>query len=371
MYFFLLLLICSSLSYAIPLATTTIGAFPRPSYLSLPDWFHKYALNNLITSQAYELYIKQHADTTKQLDKATHEAVRQQVAWGIDIPSDGEIRRENYIHYHCRHITGIDFNTLTEKVMRNGAWTDKVPTITGPIGAQEPFLPRDYTIAQAATSKPIKITLPGPLTIKDTIADNYYFDEIKLGQALAQALNNEVLALVKAGCTWIQIDEPLFARYPDKALEFGIKHLEQCFAGVPDHVHTVVHICCGYPMYLDQKDYLKANPKSYLQLAAALDASSIKVISIEDAHRRNDRTLFTHFKNTKIILGIIDISSSRVETIEEIKEHIESIVPLIDANRLLIAPDCGFGMLPIHLVEQKLKNMKTAVEIVKKELHIS
>jgi len=364
------------------LLTTTIGSYPKPSYVNLPDWFQSRNLNypypsqayyvNLLDwfqsrnlnypypSQPYDEYAK-HPDKIEVLDRATQEVVKQQVKLGIDVPTDGEIRREHYIYYQCRHITGIDFNTLTKKEMREGAWVGYVPTVTGPISAQPPFLPRDFLIAQQATDRPVKITIPGPMTIMDTIADNYYLNEEALGLALAHAINQEVLALVDAGCKWIQIDEPLFARHPNKALRFGIQHVEKCFANVPDTVKKVIHICCGYPEYLDQEGYLKGNPQSYVMLAPALDNSVINAISLEDTHQRNNPELFLLFKNKTIILGVIDIARSPVESVAEIEHHIRDVLQYIDAERLIIAPDCGLGMLPNDILCQKLHNMHQAV----------
>ncbi len=346
-----------------PLLTTTIGAWPKPAYISLPDWFSN--VSNSRPSSAYEEYLSS-PDSQETLDRATHEVVHEQVTIDIDIPTDGEIQREHYIYYHCRHLDGIDFLRLTKKEMRNGSWVAYVPTIVSSIKAGTPFLPRDLQIAQAETDRPIKVTIPGPMTITDSTADDYYHDEEKLGAALADAINQEVRALINAGCTWIQIDEPVFARKPAQALAYGIRNLERCFAGVPDNVITVVHICCGYPQRADMEKYPKADPHSYLRLADALDASSIKAVSIEDAHHRNDPKLFGHFKNTMVILGVIDISKSRVEPVEEIKDHIQQVLAHIPANRLMIAPDCGLGLLKIDVVKKKLYNMVQAVSLLKK-----
>lgn len=143
-----------------------------------------------------------------------------QVASGIDIPTDGEQRRENYIHYHCRHMRGPDFDTLTSKVHRNGAAIADLPAITGRIEASGAhFLDRDYKIAQSFTVKPVKITVSGPITIMDTTANAYYKSKRELAFDLAGALNVEIRALA-AGCRHIQVDEPLFVRNVDYALDF-------------------------------------------------------------------------------------------------------------------------------------------------------
>jgi 5-methyltetrahydropteroyltriglutamate--homocysteine methyltransferase len=347
-----------------PLITTCIGAYPKPAYVPTPDWFRTLSTEGNAT-RAFQQYLKTApSDIVAIHDRATRDVVQAQVALGIAIPTDGEIRRENYIYYQCRNFTGFDFDHLTTRHLRNGAWVADVPTIVGSIAARTPILPRDYQVAQAATDKPVKITLPGPMTIAGSTADTYYHDEAKLGAALAQALNTEVLALAQAGCSWIQIDEPVFARTPDKAQAFGFDNLERCFQGLPDTVTRAVHICCGYPEYLDQEEYLKADQQVYFQLAAAIEASTIQAVSLEDAHRPNDLQLLEQFRKTKVILGSIAIARSRVESVEEIAARLEAALRHIDPEQLLVAPDCGLGYLPETLVHAKLSNMVTAAQLV-------
>ena len=337
-----------------PIKTTTLGAYPKPDYVPTPDWFRAGNAPTL----AYNDYLANATDKVAALlDRATHEVINKQVELGIDIPTDGEIRRENYIYYLCRNFEGFDFVDLTHVVLRNGAWEADVPTVRAPIKAGAPIMAADYKIAQAATDKPIKATLPGPLTICGSSADTYYNNDQTLGADFAAAINQEVLALVEAGCKWIQIDEPVFARNPDKALAYGFDNLEKCFAGVPDDVQRVVHMCCGYPMHLDQDDYEKADPNAYFELAEAIDTSSINAISFEDAHRHNDLNLLDQFKNTTLIWGAVAIAQSRIETVDEIKARIGTILTKIDAEQLIIAPDCGLGYLTHELVEAKLRNM--------------
>jgi len=286
------------------------------------------------------------------------------VAAGIDIPTDGEVRRENYIHYHCRHLNGIDFNNLTRKVLREGAYTAFLPTITGPVSARDHFLPDDWNVAQAATDRPVKVTLPGPMTIGDTVADSYYDDPKKRGAALAEAINSEVLALAEAGCRHIQIDEPLFARKVDEALDFGFDNLERCFHGCPDSVVRTVHMCCGYPDRLDNPDYPKAPKDCYFKLADAIDSSTIQAVSIEDAHRPNDLSLLELFKKTTIVFGVVAIAKSKIETVDEIEQRLRDALNHIDGDRLIAAPDCGLGLLGRDLALAKLTNMGKAARRV-------
>jgi 5-methyltetrahydropteroyltriglutamate--homocysteine methyltransferase len=347
------------------LLTTTIGAYPKPDYVPVPDWFRAESTIIENPTEAYEQYLQEHQDGLDELlDRATREVVEEQVRLGIDIPTDGEIRRENYIHYHCRHLEGFDFSRLTQKVMRSGSWEGAVPTIAAPIRAKDPFLPRDWRVAQSFTDCPVKMTLPGPMTIADSTADIYYKDERKLGQDLAAALNAEILALVETGCRWIQVDEPLLAREPEKALAYGIDNLARCFRGVPEEVTRAIHMCCGYPDKVDNEDFPKAAPETYLRLATPLDQAEIDAVSIEDAHRYNDLSLLELFRNTTVIFGVIGIARSRVETVEEISGRLQRALDHIDKARLMVAPDCGLGMLPRRTVVQKLRNMVQAARQV-------
>ena len=348
-----------------PLLTTTIGSYPKPAYIPTPDWFRARKLNLPDPTVAYDEFARSKpSDLERLLEQGTHEVVEDQMNAGIDIPTDGEVRRDNYIYYHCRELEGIDFSRLTKKVMRAGTWEAEVPTIVGPIAPRDHFLPRDWQAAQSATDRPVKITIPGPLTIADSVADAYYQDERRLGAALADAINHEIQALAEAGCTWIQVDEPVFAREAEKALAFGIENLERCFHGTPPSVTRGMHMCCGYPDVVDNEAYPKADPIAYFSLAPALDESSIQAVSIEDAHRHNDLSLLEHFTDTQVIFGVIAIARSRVEPVEEISSRLSQALEHIDAQRLIAAPDCGLGMLDRDTAVAKMKNLVAAAHAV-------
>ncbi|MCK4867762.1 MAG: 5-methyltetrahydropteroyltriglutamate--homocysteine methyltransferase, partial [Alphaproteobacteria bacterium] len=201
---------------------------------------------------------------------------------------------------------------------------------------------------------------PGPMTITDTVANSYYDDDAKLGADLAAAINKEFLALAAAGCTHIQIDEPVFARKPEQALAYGFENLDRCFHGAPEGVIRTVHMCCGYPDKLDNPNYAKADRNAYLRIADAIEDSSIQVVSLEDAHRHNDLSLLEHFKNTSVIFGAVAVAKSRVESVEEIRDRLRAALEHIDADRLIAAPDCGLGLLGRDLAMAKLKNLCAA-----------
>ena len=169
--------------------------------------------------------------------------------------------------------------------------------------------------------------------------------------------------MVEVGCKHTQINELVFARYTDKAIKYGINNLNQCFADVGQDITKIVHICCGYPSYFDQKNYIKADKQNYARLAPYLEDSIVDMISIEDAHCHGDLSFLSLFKKTKIILGTIDISSSKIESVEEIQTRIEEALKYIGRDNLVIAPDCGLGMLPKNILIEKIKNMVNACKL--------
>lgn len=345
-----------------PLRTTCIGAYPKPAYVPITDWFQHGHDEVDYTETVLRAWEKGQTEEAQALmDKATEEVVADQIACGVDVPTDGEVRRENYVHYQCRHFDGFDFQNLTKRVLRNGAYTSDLPTIRGPIRAQgEQVKVRDWQIAQAASDgRPVKITLPGPMTISDTTADAFYENPAKLAVDLAAALNSEVRALADAGCRYIQIDEPIFARKPDEALDYGVAALEQVFDGLPGSVTRVMHMCCGYPNHLDDEDYPKADPDAYVQIARNVDGV-VDQVSIEDAHRHNPGRLFEMFETSTLIVGFVRVASSRLESVEEISARMAEVLEHIPADRLIAAPDCGLGFLGRDLAMAKLKALSEA-----------
>jgi 5-methyltetrahydropteroyltriglutamate--homocysteine methyltransferase len=346
-----------------PLTTTTIGAYPKPESVRIPDWFAPGAMDSSVTTRAYIAAVeKLGAEAARIIAGGVRRVIADQVACGIDIPTDGEVKRENYVHYHCRHLDGFDFENLAHRVLRGGAYETDLPTVRGPVKARAPFLRDDWRLAQSFTDRPVKMTLPGPMTIADTTADEHYGDPEALGRDLAAALNTEILALAEAGCRYIQIDEPLFARKPKEALAYGLAQIERCWQGVPAAVTKVMHMCCGYPNYLDQQGYAKADPRAYFELAEAVDGSVVDAVSIEDAHRHNDLSLLDRFRNTTVIFGVVAIARSRVETVAEVRDRLTAALDHLPPERLVAAPDCGLGHLGRDLAMRKLKVLSTAAK---------
>ena len=358
-----------------PLKTTTIGSYPKPECTPVDDWFmankseeERKASKGLLSNWRpgdYEAAIDEAGDEAEELFlKATAQIISDQVNAGIDIPTDGEVRRENYIWYQCRRLNGISFTQTTHKVVRDGAFEADLPTINAPVSLKETRLDKDWRAAQQYTKSPVKITLPGPLTIADSVANQYYDDPKILGADLAQALNREIRNLADAGCAYIQVDEPVFARKPNEALEYGFENLERTFHGVPPEVTRVVHMCCGFPNALDSENYKKADPNAYFQIANTIEDSCIEEISLEDAHRHNDLSLLEIFEKTKVILGVIDIAHSQIETIDEVRDRLLAALEHIDKERLIAAPDCGLGFCSRELAIAKMSVLSDAAHSV-------
>ncbi len=341
--------------------TTTIGSYPKPDYLRIPKFVPKHP----DPTRRYSEYLRTRSvEDDAMLERATRDNVLHQVEAGIDIPTDGETPRSHYVHYHLRQLGGIDFANLTQRATRGGTWTAKFPTVVSDIVVGEHFLIDDWQRAQNATERPIKMTLPGPMTIIDSVVDKYYRDDRALAAALADALNYEMRALAAAGCRHIQIDEPVFARKASAALDWGGEMLERAFRGIADDVTRTVHICCGYPSAVDLKDFPKAPREAYFELADMLDQSFIDSVSIEDAHRHNDLSLLQRFKNKSVVLGVVQIAATRIESVEEIAERLRAALRYIDRERLLAGPDCGLAMLERQVVFEKLSNMCAAAKSV-------
>ncbi len=345
------------------ISTTTIGAYPKPDYVPIGDWFTTdYRSGKVVdyTSAYGEQLDAAGVDAELLFRRATKEVIGDQIDAGIDVVTDGEVRRENYVHAQCRHLRGFDFEHLGQHRIR-GTIETRLPMVTGSVGFDTSPLAHEFEIAQSLSTRPVKVTLPGPMTIMDTTVDAHYYDERALGVDLAAALNAQILELVVAGCRHIQIDEPVMARKPALALEYGIGHLSRCFDEVPPTVTRVVHCCCGYPRRLDDADYPKADRRTYLQLAPALDAAPIHQVSIEDAHRHNDlAALLPLFAETTVILGVVAIAESHVESVEEIAARLRVAREYLPEDRLVAAPDCGLGYLNRDLARKKLRALTEA-----------
>ncbi|XP_022102489.1 uncharacterized protein LOC110985638 [Acanthaster planci] len=346
-----------------PLKTTVIGSYPKPDYLDVPSWFEIKDHTQLLTTYGKFLEEKNASvDFCQTHERAVKEVLTDQAELGIDVVTDGELNRESYVWYLCRYLQGFSFENLEVCTYRNGACMSALPQVMGRVDVGDAFdaIIKQWTFAQANSSQPVKATLPGPLTIMGTSQNKFYPDDQQLSRDLVVAINKIFTGLVAAGCKYIQLDEPVFMREVKRSLDFGIDHASRCIEGLGNEVTKAIHLCCGYPNHLDEKDYQKADPRGYFDIAEKIDQAGFDEISIEDAHRRNDLSLLALFKRSKVILGSVTIASSRVETVSEIRDRLKSALSHIPCDRLLVAPDCGLGFLPRNIMREKLKNMVEA-----------
>lgn len=340
----------------IKIQTTVIGSYPKYPKLIGKDFNTKWLVvpeNNL--DKGWE-----DKENLKNLqEEAICWAVKEQEEAGLDVVTDGEQKRGNYVLYHCQHLEGFDFANKEEKIFRGGNVKGFVPVVRGPIKAKEHFLVEDFKFLRSLTNKQIKITIPGPLTIIDSVKDSYYFSERKLAFDLAKAIREEVQALSDAGCTLVQFDEPVFIREPKKFFSYGLEALQACFEGISG-VTKQVHICRGYP----KEGVPKTDAARYTQVIEALSTLDIDAIAVEDAHEQLDNNIFKKFGSKKIILGVVDIGNPRVETVEEIENRIKEVLKVIHPDKLLVAPDCGLLLLKPEVAKAKLVNLVLAARKV-------
>jgi len=319
--------------------------------------------------RAWRPSLKKEEDEEEEERRVTamvERVVKRQAELGVDIVTDGEVGREGYYMHFLRHgVQGIDVTHLSDKVMRDGAFVSQVPTVNGPVsGPPEPWCYKEYLRAQSASPVPVKYTLPGPMTLMDGSFNRHYSENPSgLRAALVQLLQREVLALAAHGCRHIQLDEPVMMRYPEDALEYGVKNAALVFAGCPDSVERTVHLCCGYPDRLEPTDYKKADSKRYPEVLCALDVAGFHWASIEGAESGLDLSFVSSLHVLGLQLGVVKVARSRVESVEEVvalgRAAIKNGLP---PHRLMLAPDCGLGFLPLQVAEAKLANMVEAAK---------
>lgn len=349
-------------------STTTLGSYPKPSYLPIPDWFGTIGSDNFLLQ--YQRFQEKRdsgaCDSMERLlTRATREILRVQWDAGIDIVTDGEVARDDYIYAFCRGLGGVTFSRRRTRVMRAGTWEAAVPVIEGMLEHNGSIFRQDFERAAQLSPSPVKVTLPGPLTTADTLYDECYGRQDDVCRALAQCLLREIESLVAAGCRYIQIDDPVSMRTPRAALDYGLPILHDLLTSVSNKVDVTVHLCCGYPDILDNPTFKRAPDLTYFDLARSLDNLPCTTIAIEDARCQNDLTLLRHFPKKKIALGVVSVTSSQVEREEAIVARVEAALQHIEKEKLLLAPDCGMGMLPAAIAREKLRVLGRTAQVLR------
>ena len=333
-----------------------MGSYPQPDWLVDRAMLSKSVPRTRMTAiwRIPEAWLEQ------AQDDATIIAIRDMERAGIDIVTDGEIRRESYSNRFATALDGIDAENPAVITARSGQKTP-VPRVVGKIARKGAVELRDMEFLRRNTDRVAKITLPGPFTMSQQASNEFYSDDEELAMAFAAALNAEALELQKAGADVIQLDEPWVRNDPAAARRYAVKAINRALQGII--VPTVVHICFGYAAVVPGD----TKPSGYSFLAELAD-SSAEQISIEAAQPKLDLGVLADLSSKKILLGVIDLGDPVVETAAVIAGRIRHGLKYVDADRLIPAPDCGMKYMPRHTAFGKLRAMSDAAAIVRKEI---
>jgi 5-methyltetrahydropteroyltriglutamate--homocysteine methyltransferase len=291
-------------------------------------------------------------------DDATLLAIRDMETAGIDLITDGEMRRESYSNRFATALDGIDIVNPGTTINRNGVKA-VVPRVAGPIRRKFAVEVRDVQFLRANTDRPIKITLPGPFTMTQQAQDDYYKDEEALALAYAAAVNDEIKDLKRAGADVIQLDEPWLQARADRAARYGVKAINRALEGVDGT--TIVHLCFGYAAAVKEK------PTGYSFLGQLADCRASQ-ISIEAAQPRLDLSVAKTLAPKSVMVGVIDLGTETVETPAQVADRIRAALKFVPADKLVLAPDCGMKYLSRAAAFGKLKALAQGAAIVRKEI---
>ncbi len=338
------------------LPTTVVGSYPQPAWLVNRDIL---TANNVVPRVRLSAIWKVDAEALEGAqDDATLIAIREMERAGIDIISDGEMRRESYSNRFALALDGVDVDNPAIVPGRAGKPTP-VPRVTGPIRRRHAVEVRDVEFLRASTDRRIKITLPGPFTLSMQAHDEHYRDDEALAMAYAAVVAEEAADLVAAGADVIQLDEPWLQARPEQAARYGVKAINRALQGVGGT--SVVHLCFGYAALVKEK------PSGYSFLPQLADSTATQ-ISIEAAQPRLDLGILRDLSNKTIMLGVLDLGSEEVETAETVAGRVRAGLRHVPAERLVLAPDCGMKYLPRARAFAKLKALAEGTAMVRREI---
>jgi 5-methyltetrahydropteroyltriglutamate--homocysteine methyltransferase len=338
------------------LPTTLVGSYPQPDWL-----IDRGRLTAIVPPRAHarELWRVDPAWLEQAQDDATLLAIRAQERAGIDIVTDGEMRRESYSNRFATALDGMDSDNPAQIPSRTPGKVQIVPRVVGPIRRRRPVQVRDVAFLRANTDRPIRITIPGPFTMTQQLFDEHYRDEAAVAMDCAVALNEEIKELFAAGADVVQLDEPFLQAYPDKARRFGVAAINRAVEGVGGV--TAVHLCFGYGALV------KSKPSGYSFLPE-LEAANVDQVSVETAQSKLDCSLLAQLPGKRIVLGVLDLHDTAVETPALVAARIRRALPYVPAERLIAAPDCGLKYLPRDVAFAKMQAMVEGAAIVRREL---
>jgi 5-methyltetrahydropteroyltriglutamate--homocysteine methyltransferase len=335
--------------------TTLVGSYPQP------DWLidrARLAGRFPPRVRARELWRVQEPYLSEAQNDATILAIRAQEDAGLDIITDGEIRRESYSNRFATALAGIDIDNPGTALDRSGH-PNPVPRIVGKIKRHHSVEVEDLTFLKQHTKRPLKITVPGPFTMSQQAQNDFYSDLESAAMDYAVAVNEEIKELFAAGADVVQVDEPYMQARPRKAEEYGLRALNRALEGVSGA--TAVHICFGYAAIIHER------PSGYSFLSQ-LARCTCNQVSIETAQSQLDCSVLADLKGKKIILGVLDLSNMTVETPEQVADRIRRALEFVQPQDIIVAPDCGMKYLPPAIAFGKMQAMVRGAEIMRREV---
>src|SRR5437016_5782599 len=348
--------------------TAIVGSYPKPRYV--------YSRNgrSLLDSFGFAFDRRRQelgsGEFAKLLDKAAISAIKDQNRAGIDIMTDGEERRGHYVLHIVNKLEGVDACNRKPISMRAGTAQQDAPRIIGKIKHTKPVVLEEFLFTKKHAKGIAKIGLPGPSTVADCVADEYYRgDRKQLAHDYADAIHHEVAALIAAGCRMIQFDDPVLLRYPEAAQDWGLQALERCFAGLEDRAMFFVHICRGYPNKPLERQGIsyKANQDYYRDILSWLSESRLDVVSIEGAASKLDVSILSAIGKKSVMLGVIDVGENGVEGVESLAARANQALRFVPKEQLILAPDCGMLELTRVSAREKLSNLALAARAVNEQ----
>lgn len=335
--------------------TTIAGSLPKPEWLAEPNML-------------WAPWKSQGDELLRAKRDATMLAVKVQEDAGIDIVTEGEQARQHFVHGFLEKIDGIDFAHKVEMGIRKDRYKAMVPQVVAPLQLRGRVHADEARVARTHTKKKLKFTLPGPMTIIDTIADRYYGDRVKMAFAFADLLNEEAKALQADGVDLVQFDEPAFNVYMDEVNDWGIKALERAAQGLT--CATAVHICYGYGIKAntDWKETLGAQWRQYEQIFPAIDASPIQQVAIECRNSKVPLDLLALLKTKIVQAGVIDVASDTVETAEDVVQVIDAVSKFVPKSNIIATTNCGMAPMRREIAEAKLMALGAGAALAREKL---
>ena len=334
-----------------PLVTTVVGSYPQPQWL-----IDRERLGDRLPPRvrARELWRISEPYLEEAQDDATRLAVQDMERAGVDLITDGEMRRESYSNRFATALSGVDLERPGVALDRTGH-ENPVPRVEGPIQRMWPVEERDVRFLRSITDRRIKITVPGPFTMTQQAQNDYYADERELAVAYADAVNAELRDLKAAGADVVQIDEPYLQARPEKAREYAIEAINRALAGIEGE--TVLHTCFGYAHIVHDR------PEGYSFLGELNDCAATH-LSLEAAQPNLDPEVLRDVPDKTIVLGVLDLGSEEIETPEVVADRIRKALTVLEPERLVVAPDCGMKYLPRERAFRKLEAMVAGARLV-------